>query len=101
MSKHDREDFTLAEQRHTLRVVHGGRSRVHVVRLSTFPAGAHPGRWTRRAADYRSLCGSISYCMTGIDAEGWGAADRYPLDISDVDCSRCRDRASKWAGDPQ
>ena len=91
------ENFTLPEQRHRLVVVHGGRNRRHLVRLSTFPAGTHPGRWTRRAADYRSVCGSISYCMVGVDAADWGTEPRYAIDISDVDCARCMERSRKWA----
>ena len=56
MSPDERCDYyTLPEQRIKLEVRSGGRGATHVVKWSTFPATAWPGRWTRRAADRVAL----------------------------------------------
>jgi hypothetical protein len=87
----DREKFSLPEQRERLVVLFGGRSRFHVFRDSTFPSGRHEGRWTRAAFDRRALCGSLSYCLVGVDATDW-PTECQPVDISRVDCPRCLER---------
>lgn len=88
------DDNTLPEQRVLLDVRNGGRGVVHVVERRTLPASAHPGRWTRRAAHRRSLCGSLSAVLIGIDATDW-PTESQAVDLKHVTCKRCRERAER------
>lgn len=88
------DEFTLPEMRERQRVAFGGISRTHVVVESTFPASVHGG-WTRRSWDRRTLCGAMRACVVGGDAEEW-PTEREPIDISRVDCARCRERYERW-----
>lgn len=90
----EREHYTLPEQRIRLDVVSGGRGSVHVIEHRTFKTDAHPGRWTRRAADRQAFCGSLRACIIGVDATDW-PTERGPVDLTQVTCKRCRERAER------
>lgn len=87
-----REYYTLPEQRVRVATRPGGRGACHVVVWSTFPASSWPGRWTRRAAERRALCGALGALAVGVDAEDWPTEKVMP-DLADVTCRRCLNRA--------
>ena len=91
-------DNCLPEERFKQRIVQSRMGLYHVQRLSTFKAGAHPGFWTRQAADRRNLCGSMVACLVGIDAADW-PYEYEPLSEKQVhalSCNRCIERYQKW-----
>jgi hypothetical protein len=85
----------LPEQRHRVSVQFGGISTWHVLWCSTFPAAAHPGQYTRRAAERRALCGSLRAMLVGVDAADW-PTERTTIDASRVTCKRCLTSYEDW-----
>lgn len=88
-------EYTLPEQRFRVALRSGGRGITHVALYRTFEAGNSPGYWTRRAADVNNLCGSMRYCVVGVDAEGWSSI-RYPIDTFGLNCARCIKSYASW-----
>lgn len=98
MTPEERRDYyTLPERRVRVKVRTGGRGAWHVVEYKTDPAWAHPGRWTRRAASCRALCGALGAVLVGIDAAEW-PTERVAPDLGRVTCARCLARAKRVFG---
>lgn len=86
----------LTEQRFKQTVVRSRVGMIHVMRYTTFKAASHPGMWTRRAADRRTLCGSMVATVVGLDAKDWPRQLSVAQNISDLTCVRCRERYNRW-----
>lgn len=86
---------TLPEQRYRVNVQSRRQGVTHVVRYSTFPAALYPGRWTRMACDRRTVCGSMTAVVIGVDAADWATEPVRDIDTSTVTCKRCRERYNR------
>lgn len=91
----EREEYSLAEQRIRLTVLNGGRGTTHVVEYRTTPHQRWPGRWTRRSASRRALCGALGALLVGTDTSTWPTERQKPADLADVTCRRCITRANR------